>query len=88
MSHEWMTQAACIGADVNLFFAEGRNEPARRRTAEALFICMRCPVTTECLNYYMTEVAPDDVIDVGGVWGGTTLSTRRQMRAGHAKPHI
>lgn len=83
-NHDWMTQAACIGADVQLFFAEGRNHAARRRTAEAIFICMKCPVRNECLDYYLTEIAINDWDDLGGVWGGTTLETRRRLRGGYA----
>ena len=80
MAHEWMARAGCIGTPVELFFQDGRSTEHRRATAEALAICLRCNVRPDCLHYYLTEIAPTDVDDIGGVWGGTTLSSRRRIR--------
>ena len=64
------TDRACIGADTELFFVGGDDpdllEPARER-------CRRCPVVTACLLYALTH-------DVDGIWGGTTLREREQIR--------
>ena len=80
MAHEWMARAGCIGTPVELFFQDGRSTEHRRATAEALAICLRCNVRPDCLHYYLSEIAPTDADDIGGVWGGTTLSSRRRIR--------
>jgi len=80
MAHEWMLHAGCHDTPVDLFFQDGRSQEHRRATAEALAICLRCNVRRDCLNYYLTEIAPTDADDIGGVWGGTTLSSRRRIR--------
>lgn len=67
----WMTEAACAGADLNLFF------PAPGASAnEALAYCRRCPVRTHCLNYALEY--PNR--DLPGIWGGLSENQRNKLR--------
>jgi WhiB family redox-sensing transcriptional regulator len=62
-------EAACIGADPDLFFpGKGRNDDC----AEAKAICAGCPVRDECLEAGMSQDF--------GIWGGTTERERRRLR--------
>ena len=75
---EWMTQAACRGADTNLFFTE-RGDHSTLVTA--LEICNGtkdtppCPVKQQCLDWAMSF---ED--DNWGVYGGVAASVRIKMR--------
>jgi WhiB family redox-sensing transcriptional regulator len=65
----WRHQAACRGADTDLFFPE-----SEAGAGPALAICAACPVRDECLEFALTTNQPD------GVWGGATESQRRRLR--------
>lgn len=67
----WHLDAACRGADPNLFFPE-RGEP----TSEAKRICASCPVQTECLEYGVVENP------IAGIWGGRAFRDRQALRMG------
>lgn len=71
-----MDQAACQGADPDLFFNE-RGDKAS--LAAARLICADCPVNAECLNHAL------DNRELHGVWGGTTEKDRRAMRRNLAR---
>ena len=63
----WRADAACNGADLDLFFPEkGEHGLAAKR------ICARCPVLTDCLEFALTTRAT-------GIWGGMTDLERRQL---------
>lgn len=67
----WRRQAACLGADPELFFrtrADGRG--AVRQTI--VTYCLECPVRLDCLEEGMKEIV--------GIWGGTTAKERRTLR--------
>lgn len=73
----WMEQAACAGADPDLFFphvTRGENHN-QHKLAEAAAFCRVCPVRAECYQY-----AYDDRLT--GVWGGWLLDNwgRRRRR--------
>lgn len=63
------TEAACIGADVNLFFP-----PLGGSVAEAKRICSGCPVRDACLEYALANN------QWRGVWGGKSGKERRAMK--------
>lgn len=65
---EWRKHAACLGADVDLFFPVGKGASS----ATAKRICLRCPVRQACL---------DDAIvnNEEGVRGGMTEYQRRSL---------
>lgn len=87
---DWVTDAACAGADTRLFYppmcitrprlAE-RFGPigviSYRLTRAAIDICATCPVQADCLAYAL-RTGEDD-----GIWGGTTPKQRRRMRHAH-----
>ena len=66
----WREQAACHGADLNLFFPErGESaEPARQ-------VCAACPVRQPCLDYAISNRI------AYGIWGGLTERERRALRS-------
>lgn len=66
----WRLQAACRGADPNLFFPE-KGKPTFLAAVE---YCDRCPVAAECLDYAMGYRF------LQGIFGGTTEQDRRRMR--------
>jgi WhiB family transcriptional regulator, redox-sensing transcriptional regulator len=66
----WRYQAACRGADLDLFFP-GRSEsaePARR-------VCAGCPVREPCLDYALRHGITH------GIWGGLAERERRALRS-------
>jgi hypothetical protein len=71
---DWIEQAACQDADPTVF-----TDPAdSTEVAQALATCAHCPVARTCLA---TALAHDQVGDIG-IWGGTTVDIRDQIRAG------
>jgi WhiB family redox-sensing transcriptional regulator len=70
----WREQAACLGADTELFFPIGNSGPAAlEQIDEAKAVCGRCPVIEQCLKW-ATEVGEV------GIWGGMTDSERCDIR--------
>jgi WhiB family redox-sensing transcriptional regulator len=66
---DWRQEAACVGSDIDLFFAvedEG--------TARAKAICATCPVREDCLEWALANHQDD------GIWGGFTEVERRRIR--------
>jgi WhiB family redox-sensing transcriptional regulator len=67
----WVAQAACRGADTNLFFPE-RGDTAAVQAAKA--ICRSCPVLELCRQHALSHPAER------GIWGGLTASERVKAR--------
>lgn len=67
---DWFVDAACLGADPELFFPE-RGESSR----EAKAVCAGCPVRTECLEYALSENI------IHGIFGGLSIRERRRIKA-------
>ena len=65
----WQTDAACRGADPNIFFL---TKGIHAGPAKA--VCATCPVIEPCRNHAVTNVEP------AGVWGGLTERERRRLR--------
>ncbi|MBO2448734.1 WhiB family transcriptional regulator [Actinomadura barringtoniae] len=65
----WMSRAACIGCDPEIFFSLHR--PGG--TARARQICRSCSVRNECLEYALAAG------ERFGIWGGATFEQRRTM---------
>lgn len=70
MNLAWMSQAACIGEDPELFFPVSDMPSPQLEAARA--VCVRCPVAESCHGYAVAE-------GLVGVWGGTTAAERRAM---------
>jgi WhiB family redox-sensing transcriptional regulator len=72
----WREQAACLGADPDIFFPTERKFTAKTwRRARA--ICNDCPVRSECLDLAMSVDATEDR---WGMFGGMNPSERREHR--------
>lgn len=67
----WRNDAACSGADADLFFPIGEDDEA---AAAAKDVCAQCPVREACLGYALTTNQTE------GVWGGMTGPERRRLR--------
>jgi WhiB family transcriptional regulator, redox-sensing transcriptional regulator len=66
---DWFDDAACRGADVDVFFPVSEGD-----AVEAKALCATCPVREECLDYALTmSPAPE------GVWGGLTRIERHRL---------
>jgi WhiB family redox-sensing transcriptional regulator len=65
----WREDAACRGADTDLFFPATEEE-----AGPAKAICALCPVREECLEFALQTRQED------GVWGGMTETERRRLR--------
>ena len=68
---DWYDDAACFGADSELFFPTVGG--SRKQVAEAVAVCARCPVKDVCF-----EFAYD--LELYGIWGGTTTAQRQELR--------
>ena len=65
--------ASCKEIGTEIFFAEGDE---MGNIAAAKKICSNCPVLNECYEWGLHH-------EMYGIWGGTTNSTRRQIRSRH-----
>jgi len=87
MTDNWRNQAACRGADINLFFSE-RGDHGTLKTATE--ICNGtnttppCPVKQQCLDY-ANSMADSFYGDNHGVYGGLVPNQRIQLRRKHAR---
>jgi WhiB family redox-sensing transcriptional regulator len=70
----WTDDAACRGADPEIFYPVGFAGPALQQEAAAKAICADCGVQSDCLTWALRAGEPD------GVWGGTTPEERRLLR--------
>lgn len=74
LTARWRNDAACVGADPDLFVPEGQGQIS----PEAMRYCRDCPVRNECLDEALTMTWADDE----GIWGGTTVRNRHHVRFG------
>lgn len=76
--------AACNGQDPRYFFPEGHMRSASYRAAKAISrrLCEACPITSQCLDYALTETveADNEAAWVDGMWAGTTPQQREELR--------
>jgi WhiB family redox-sensing transcriptional regulator len=71
----WRTDdAACRGADIELFYPEGPKAAARTKAAR--LICSGCPVKAKCLEVHMDEEKSG-----GGRYGIKGALTAEERRA-------
>lgn len=66
----WRQDAACLGAEADLFFPVGEESDEAARAKE---ICGGCPVREDCLAYAFATKQTD------GIWGGMTGTERRRF---------
>jgi WhiB family redox-sensing transcriptional regulator len=67
-----MSQAACRGEELELFFPQ--RGVAATTMARAREVCAGCPVRLECLDFAKVDA------EIMGVWGGTTKQERQASR--------
>lgn len=74
----WQDDAACRGADPDLFFApDVESVTAReRREARAKRVCSRCPVAEACLEWRLGFEHQRDA----GIWGAMNEDERWWLR--------
>jgi WhiB family redox-sensing transcriptional regulator len=70
----WLSDAACIGEDPELFFPIGTSPPAADQAIRAKAVCHSCPVRSPCLEWSLVTFQD------AGVWGGLDEEERRQIR--------
>jgi WhiB family redox-sensing transcriptional regulator len=68
-SDSWRIQAACLGADTDLFFIEHGGS-----YQQAVKICADCPVRVDCLEWALATRTEY------GVFGGVTPDERWRIR--------
>lgn len=73
---KWRDEAECDGADLDLFFP-GNGKVGEVQTRQALEMCRRCPVETECLDQAVAE--EDGYYIVNGIRGGMTAKQRKNL---------
>lgn len=78
MDREWVTEAACRGADVAVFHPT-KGHRMHETQALAKEYCESCTVRQPCLEY-----AVKGLIEVG-VWGGLSAKQRRPYRVRYLK---
>lgn len=64
---EWRERAACLDVDPELFFPLSVADPC---IEDAIKVCQRCPVMSECLEHATNERA------IVGVWGGQLFNKK------------
>ncbi|NBU33290.1 WhiB family transcriptional regulator [bacterium] len=69
---DWQEFANCKGANPDIFYSDNK-----RDVVDAKFICSRCVVRQECLNYALKYNDPKGVF---GIWGEKTEYERRAIR--------
>lgn len=74
----WRNDAACLDAEPALF----DNADVGMTPRAALAWCVECPVRRHCLDEALTRPGYEDI----GVWGGTTLLNRHEVRMGRLTP--
>ncbi len=65
----WRQEAACRGADPDLFFPD-----IGERSSEARAICGTCPVIEDCRSYARSQPL------LYGIWAGEGVAARRNRR--------
>jgi WhiB family transcriptional regulator, redox-sensing transcriptional regulator len=74
MTPDWMTEAACKGADPDWFHPPD-GYPSLKEYG--LAICKHCPVKQDCLEYALSFKLIEDHY---GIFGGTTPIERHRIR--------
>ena len=72
----WRTRAACQGRNPETFFPHPSD---RDGEDEAVAVCRRCPVETDCLDEAMDAETYRPTSDRHGIWGGKTPQQRYAM---------
>ena len=69
----WMTEAACVGKDPELFHPCGTSGPASQQERDAKKVCAGCPVARACLAWSLAMGLDS------GIFGGLNELERREL---------
>lgn len=69
----WVSQAACVTEDPELFFPVGTSGPALWQIEDAKQVCRRCDVIDACLEWALSAG------EHAGVWGGRSELERQAL---------
>lgn len=69
IDQDWTSEAACTGADTDMFFPEGVTEAKYMLIRARKLYCDQCPVRPQCYGYAIRTGAV-------GIWGGTLIPLR------------
>ncbi|MGW4648097.1 WhiB family transcriptional regulator [Kitasatospora sp. NPDC004289] len=84
----WREQAECVGEDPELFFPESLlSTQGMLQAEEAIAVCRRCPVISECLARVMRYEGNKGAKARDGIVGGLIPSQRRKLYEKTAAPH-
>ena len=78
---DWRADAACVGADLEIFFPLGDQAHHNLQSAKAKQVCARCPVMATCRAWAL-RTSPEF-----GIFGGLTAHERRLVREGRWNGH-
>ena len=70
----WISRAACVDDDPELFFPVGSSEASIEQERRAKLVCAGCPVRSDCLEWSLATCQD------AGVWGGLGEEERREIR--------
>lgn len=70
----WLVDAACVGEDPNMFFADQGKIFSGPKTKSAIKVCKSCPVMRKCLAWAL------ETGDGFAVLGGMTPQQRQRYR--------
>lgn len=73
---DWRVDAACVGADLEMFFPLGDQARHNELSAKAKQVCEGCAVMATCRAWAL-KVGPEF-----GIFGGLTAHERRLVREG------
>ena len=73
-SPEWMDRALCREVDPELFFPDRPANMRIERFRQAVAICQRCEVRSDCYRYAYDNNVSD------GVWGGHYATNIRKAK--------
>lgn len=83
-TNNWVTEAACRGANTELFYQEkGGGIHAYKQARQ---ICGQCPVIQQCFEYVMS-VEIDPAVPRYGMYAGMTPSQRENYQR-HLDRHV
>lgn len=77
---DWRHNAACRGADPEIWFPVGTEGPSQWQVVYAKSFCAACPVAGQCLEWALANGVDD------GVWGGHTAEERRALKGRRNAP--
>jgi WhiB family transcriptional regulator, redox-sensing transcriptional regulator len=69
---QWVSEAACVGAAPDLFFADNGNFSGKKKTQKAIEICEGCSAVAACLEWAL------ETGDQHAILGGMTPAQRQR----------